>query len=166
MSQRSSESGSDERGRDDRRRRSVERGRGSVTAAEEMVASVARRQQPVPETAAVAEKVAARGVQSAAGGEEAAATGTMARRVLVAGAAVEEILDMARRVLVAEAVTVAVEVIAGAATEGSRAQGCSQCLGLSIEGPNNSFETPKIGSEQQAERGNVAENSINNFCLQ
>ena len=58
----------------------------------------------------------------ARGGEEAAATGTMTRRVLIAGAGVEEELDMARRVLVAEAVTVAVEVVAQKATGGSRAR--------------------------------------------
>ena len=73
----------------------MERGRGSVTAAEEMVASVARRQQ---RQTAAAEKVAARSVQSATAGEEAAATGTMTRGVLVAGAAVKEEVDMARRV--------------------------------------------------------------------
>ena len=69
-----------------------------VTAAKEMVASGARRQQR--KTAPAAEKVAARGVQSAGGsaGEEAAATGTMTRGVLVAGAAVKEEVDMARRV--------------------------------------------------------------------
>ena len=99
----------------------MERGRGGVTAAEEMVVSVTKGQQR--KTAAAAEKVAARSVQSATGGEEAAATGTMTRRVLVAGAAVKEELDMARRVLVAEAVTAAVEVVAEAATEGSRASG-------------------------------------------
>ena len=101
----------------------MERGRRSVAAAEEMVASVARRQQR--KTTATTEKVAARSVQSAssAEGEEAAATGTMTRRVLVAGAAVKEQLDMAQRVLVAKAVTVAVEVVAEAATEGSKASG-------------------------------------------
>ena len=104
-----------------KRRRSVDRSRGSVTAAEEMVASVARRQQR--KTAAAAEKVAARSVQSATAGEEAAATGTMTRGVLVAGAAVEEEVDMARRVLVAEAVAVSVEGVAQEATGRSRARG-------------------------------------------
>ena len=82
---------------------SVGRGRESVTAAKEMVASIARRQQR--ETAA-AGKVVARSGQSAAGGGEAAATGTMTRRVLVAGTAVTGKLHMAWRVLVAEAVEV------------------------------------------------------------
>ena len=72
-----------------------------------MVASGARRQQR--KAAAAAEKVAARSVQSATGGEEAAATGTVTRGVLVAGMAVKEGLDMTRRVLVAEAVMVAVD---------------------------------------------------------
>ena len=62
-------------------------------------------------------------MQSAAGGEEAAATGTVTRGVLVAGTAVKEESDMARIVSVAEAVTAEVEVAAEAATEGSKASG-------------------------------------------
>ena len=62
-------------------------------------------------------------MQDAAGGEEAATTGTMTRGVLVAGVAVKEEVDMVRRVLVAEAVTVEVEVVAQATTEGSRGSG-------------------------------------------
>ena len=86
-----------------------------------MVASGARKQQR--KTAVAAEKVAARNVQSAAGGEEAAATGTVTRGVLVAGTAVKEESDMARRVSVAEAVTADVEVAVEAATEGGKASG-------------------------------------------
>ena len=86
-----------------------------------MVASGARKQQR--KTAVAAEKVAARNVQSAAGGEEAAATGTVTRGVLVAGTAVKEESDMARIVSVAEAVTAEVEVAAEAATEGGKASG-------------------------------------------
>ena len=86
-----------------------------------MVASGARKQQR--KTTAATEKVAARSVQSARGGEEAAATGTMTRGVLVAETAVEGGSDTARRVLVAEAVTTEVEVVAEATTEGSRASG-------------------------------------------
>ena len=46
--------------------------------------------------------MAARSVQSAGGGEEAAATETMTRGVLVAGTEVKEESDMARRVSVAK----------------------------------------------------------------
>ena len=99
----------------------MERNRGIVTAAEEMVASSARRQQR--KTAAAAEKVAARDVHGAGGGEEAAATGTISDGTqgvgrgaagggvhmcwrVDRGSVVKEEVDMARRVLVAEAVTV------------------------------------------------------------
>ena len=99
----------------------MERSRDSVATAAQMVASGARKQQR--KTAVAAEKVAARNVQSAAGGEEAAATGTVTRGVLVAGTAVKEESDMTRRVSVAEAVTAEVEVAAEAATEGSKASG-------------------------------------------
>ena len=84
-------------------RRSVGRSRGVVTAAKQMVASGARGQQRG--AAAAAGKVAARDVQSAAGGRAgAAATGAMTRGVLVTGTAVEGESDMARRVSVAKAV--------------------------------------------------------------
>ena len=60
---------------------------------------------------------------SVGGGGEAAATGTVTRGVLVARTVVKEESDMARRVSVAEAVTEEVEVVAKAATEGSKVSG-------------------------------------------